>query len=117
MIYNNFKSVEDSYNYAFKKSQEVYKDAERYIKSVIREAGTLEVTIDDKPTIITLKGKPFEDEEHVVFYQNTMTPFRMYDFSIGEVCNICRSIHSLHLVEEYGDEPEEKEKEETQEQN
>lgn len=106
MIYYTFKSVEDSYNYAVQKMKEVYKDAESYIKAVIREAGALEVNVCNKPTIITLKGKPFEDGEQIVLYQNVAKPMTLTEFSVEEVLEICKEIRSMKLVEEYGDEKE-----------
>lgn len=109
MIYSTFKRVENSYNYAQSKMQDVLDDAEAYIKDVIHESGTLELTVNNKPTIIALKGKPFDKGEHVVLYQNSAKPKKLKEFGVKEVCDICKEIHSMHLVEEYGEEKEQEE--------
>lgn len=109
MIYSTFKRVESSYNYAQLKMKDVFDDAETYIKDVIRESGTLELTVNNKPTIIALKGKQFDKDEHVVLYQNSAKPKKLIEFGVEEVCGICKEIHSMHIVEEYGEEKEQEE--------
>lgn len=103
MIYSTFKNVKSDYEYAWKLMHGVSERAEAYIKDVLHEVGTLEVTVDNTPTVITLKGKRFEEDEHIVFYQGKVMPKMLYDFPVQDLIEICREIHSMHLVEEYDD--------------
>ena len=106
MIYNTFKSVEKDYDYAQKLLSGVTERAAAYIMDVLHEVGSIEINIGNTPTVITLKGKRYEEGESIVFYMNSLKPMSVYDFGTPGLVEICKEIRSMHLVEEYGDENE-----------
>lgn len=106
MIYTTFNQVQDDYTYAQKLLHSMMERAETYIKDVLHEAGTVEITVDNKPTVIALKGKRYEEDEHVVFYQNVAKPKMLWDFNAPELFDICKEIRAQHFVDEYGDNTE-----------
>lgn len=107
MIYTTFNQVQEDFTYAQKLLHSMMERAEGYIKEVLHEAGTIEITINNKPTVITLKGKRFEDDEYIVFYQDVSKPKTLWEFQAAELFDICKSIRALRLVEEYGDKKDE----------
>ena len=107
MIYNTFENVKSEFEYVQKYAENATKYAERYITDVLREVGTIELTIDNKPTILTFKGKPWTDDEHIAIYQNISKKKELREFSLEERLAICYEIRKQRLVEEYGDNKEE----------
>ena len=103
MIYWTFKSVQEEYEYAQKQFHGMMETAERYIKAVLHEVGTIELTVDNKPTVISLKGGRYDNDQYVVFYQNVSKPKMLWEFQPQEMLDICQEIRNLHLVEEEGD--------------
>jgi hypothetical protein len=108
MIYSSFKDVERDLGYVQQYVSSAKDRMVSYIKDIIDEVYTVNLTIGGAPVMIIRK----KDGVYIVRSLGMKGMSPIDDVSYETLLDICMQLHDLHLVKEWGEDEDPETKEE-----
>ena len=107
MIYSSFKDVERELGYAQQYANSAKDRMVLYIKDIIYEVYTVNLTVGGVPVMIIRK----KDDVYIVRSLGMKGTSPIDNETYETLHDICKQLHDLHLVKEWGEDedPEKKE--------
>lgn len=101
MIYSSYKDVLSEWEYASKWIKSTKERAISYLTDVVKEVGTLTITLCDEPSLLS------NYDGNIVLFKTISKYTILGALDVRMLLEICEQVHSLHLVKEWGEPDEE----------